>query len=485
MASNRSGQLEPLLDALRGTLWTVLVLGAGALLGLLIISMTARKVPMREASRGASHTHPPEFGLIVERILPGVVSIDVERRFRHRDLGPGSEGDWPEIDPDFTEEEFEIPSSASGFVVDPQGYIITNDHVVRDGVRIDVTLGDGTTLPAELVGRDPMTDIAVLRVRTEKPLSAVPLGNSDAVRIGDWVVAIGNPLGMLEGSVTAGIVSAKGRSDLAIRGGSPTYQDFIQTDASINPGNSGGPLVNGRGEVVGVNTAFNAPGGGIGFAIAINMARQVTEQLIQMGRVPRAFLGVNLMRLNEDLAKGWGLQGVHGVVVTAVQAGTPAEEGGLQEGDVITEFDGMPVREVSPFRLLVAGSEVGRSVKVRYLRQGLPRTTEVRLAERSDPVPELPSRSEPGPSAEDLGMMLSPWDDGGGGGVLVDSVRADAPALRAGVRPGDLVLEVGWEEVHSPEALLREIRRSLDRRGVVVLRIQRGEARSFVAIRPR
>ncbi len=275
-SSSRGPDVGPVIDSLRHALWTVLVLGIGAVVGVALVSWLA---PRRETPRAAAQSAAelPIFSPIVAKVLPGVVSIDVEKRFRHGDFGLDDEGLWGDSDPNFPNQEFEIPSSGSGFVMDQQGHIITNDHVVRDGIRIDVHLSSGKTLPARLVGRDPMSDIAVVQVDSDTPLPTVPLGDSDSLQIGDWVIAIGNPLGMLEGSVTAGIVSGKGRSDLAINGGSPTYQDFIQTDASINPGNSGGPLVNERGEAIGVNTAYNAPGNGIGFAIAINMVRSVAS----------------------------------------------------------------------------------------------------------------------------------------------------------------------------------------------------------------
>ncbi len=420
----------------------------------------------------------PVFSPIVAKVLPGVVSIDVEKRFRHGDFGMG------DGDPDFLDREFEIPSSGSGFVIDQQGHIVTNDHVVRDGIRIDVHLSSGKTLPARLVGRDPMSDIAVVQVDAETPLPTVPLGDSDGLQIGDWVMAIGNPLGMLEGSVTAGIVSGKGRADLAINGGSPTYQDFIQTDASINPGNSGGPLVNERGEAVGVNTAYNAPGNGIGFAIAINMVRSVVEQLIETGRVPRAFLGVNLATLDRDLAEGWGLADVQGVIVTEVQPGTPADQAGLREGDVIVKFDGIPVTQVSPFRLLVARSEIGRKVKMRFLREGRTQEREVELSERTDPAPRMPGPLER-PPLENLGLVFSPGTGGEGEGVRIDSVLVDGPAFRSGIRDGDVVLEAGWDEVRKPAELRRAIRRIIEERGIIVLKIARGADRAFIAVRER
>jgi len=468
---------------MRSALWAVLVLGMGALVGLAVFAWAGHgghgvaATPARGQPVAAAADRSV-FAPVVERILPGVVSVDVEKRFRHRDLGLDREG--LDLDPGFGDQEFEIPSSGSGFVIDVQGHILTNDHVVRDGVRIDVHFSSGSSLPARLIGRDPMTDIAVIQVDSPTPLATVPLGNSDEIRIGDPVAAIGNPLGMLEGSVTAGIVSAKGRNDIAIRGGAPQYQDFIQTDASINPGNSGGPLVNDRGEAIGVNTAYNAPGNGIGFAISINMARQVAEDLIRNGHVARAMLGVTLMELDPDLARGWDLQGTQGVVVTDLQKGSPADLVGIREGDVITHFDGLPIQHVSLFRLQVSRTDIGRRVPLRLLRRGVSKEVEVSLVEREDPIPSIPEQIRRR-SDRDLGLFLSlaPGDQG----VQVDSVVSDSPASFGGLQGGDLVLGVGWDPIDGPDALRREIGTAIREYGVAVLRVQRGTGRTYLTIR--
>jgi serine protease Do len=455
------------------------VLGFGVVLGLSVMLVAGRNGSRVSPPVVQGSPNPSRFAPVVERIIPAVVSIDVEKRFRHSDLGFDPE-EMGGGDPGFGDQEFDIPSSGSGFVIDTAGHILTNDHVVRDGIRIDVHLADGRQLPARLVGRDPMTDIAVVQIEADSPLPTVPLGNSDEVRIGDWVVAIGNPLGMLEGSVTAGIVSAKGRTDISIRGGGPSYQDFIQTDASINPGNSGGPLVDDQGRAIGINTAYNAPGNGIGFAISINMAREVAEQLIRRGRVPRAMLGVGLTGLDADLAHGWGLEGVSGVVVTEVQEGSPADEAGIEEGDIITEFGGQPTPLVSPFRLLVARSEIGSNVRIRVLRRGRPVDALVHLVERPDPVPPLPARRSL-PGNETLGLFVSPSESEG---VEVDSVAVDSPAFRAGIQEGDVLLYVGWNKVSSPEEFRRELSNSIQDKGLAVLKVRRDDGSAFLSIRP-
>src|SRR5437762_5426640 len=241
-----------------------------------------------------------------------------------------------------------VPSSGSGFIIDREGRVLTNNHVVRDAETIKVTLNDGRTFKATTVGTDPATDVAVIKIDGTN-LPVLPLGDSDQLRIGDWAIAIGNPLGMLRGSVTVGIVSAQGRSDLNIYGGTPRYQDFIQTDASINFGNSGGPLCNIRGEAIGINTAINPNGQGIGFAIPINLAKHVSDQLIAHGSVKRAMMGVMLAELTPEMAEGFGIPGTEGVVIERVIAGSPAERAGLKRNDVIVEFDGQPVTDRDKF----------------------------------------------------------------------------------------------------------------------------------------
>lgn len=481
----RPESIQATAEIFRSALWTILVLGFGVILGLVLMLVAGHRTDRTVTSSitVAPGANPSMFAPVVERVIPGVVSIDVEKRFRHSDLGFGDE-EMDGGDPGFRDQEFEIPSSGSGFLIDADGHILTNDHVVRDGTRIDVHLADGRQFAARLVGRDPMTDIAVLQIDCDDPLPTVPLGDSDDVHIGDWVIAIGNPLGMLEGSVTAGIVSAKGRTDISIRGGGPTYQDFIQTDASINPGNSGGPLVDDEGRAIGVNTAYNATGNGIGFAISINMAHEVAEQLIRKGRVPRAMLGVGLTGLVPDLAHGWGLDGVGGVIVTEVQEGSPAEEAGITEGDIIVEFDGQPTPEVASFRMMVARADVGRSVRVKILRRGRPEDMAVTLVERRDPVPDLPVRRGPISGIDDglLGLFLS--EPEGGVGVQVDSVAVDSPAFRAGMQDGDLVLEIGWQEVSSPREFRRELHNALKNKGVAVLKIRREESDAFLSLHP-
>ena len=296
------------------------------------------------------------FVAVADAVLPAVVSVDTKRTVR-RGTDPFSDmfreffgEEWYRRrfgDEDSERyREYEVPGSASGFIYDRDGYILTNNHVVDGADEIEVALSDGREFSAEIVGQDPSTDIAVIKIDGDD-LPTVNLGDSDDMRVGDWAIAVGNPL-ELEGTVTVGVISAKGRTDLNIRGGAPLYQDFIQTDASINFGNSGGPLVNIEGEVVGVNTAINASANGIGFAIPINLARNVAESLVSQGKVVRGYLGVVPQEITPELAEARDLQSTGGIMIANVQEDTPAHDAGLEAGKRTTGLP--PSARVSTMR---------------------------------------------------------------------------------------------------------------------------------------
>src|SRR5256885_1160183 len=315
-----------------------LVLGLGLSAGLNLPRISrAANVALAATPNSAPLPESP-FVSVVDKALPAVVFIDVTKKV-------GGEGG--DASDDFMRRFFgqpmprqqHVPSSGSGFIIDKEGRILTNNHVVRDAESIKVTLNDGRTFKAATVGTDPATDVAVIKIEGTN-LPVLPLGDSEQLRIGDWAIAIGNPLGDLRGSVTVGIVSAQGRSNLNIFGGTPDYQDFIQTDASINFGNSGGPLCNIRGEAIGINTAINPSGQGIGFAIPINLAKHVAEQLVAHGTVKRAMIGVTLANMTPEIAEGFGLGNQQGVIIQNVFKGSPAERAGLQRNDVIVDLDG-------------------------------------------------------------------------------------------------------------------------------------------------
>ncbi len=284
--------------------------------------------------------------------------------------------------------EFRRPGLGSGVIIDKRGLVLTNFHVVKGADEILIRLSDKREYRGQILGTDPKTDLAVVRFQPDHELTVATLGNSDALRVGEWAIAIGNPFG-LDQTVTVGVISATGRSDVGIA----TYENFIQTDASINPGNSGGPLVNLKGEVIGVNTAIVAAGQGIGFAIPINMVKRVVDQLVDKGKVVRGWLGVALQPLSQDLAQSLGLAGTSGAVVGSTITGSPAAQAGLQQGDVIVAYDRTPIEDYRHVQRLVAETRVGKSVTLQIVRKKQKMDVAVTIAE----VPDETAR-RPGPS---------------------------------------------------------------------------------------
>jgi serine protease Do len=376
--------------------------------------------------------------------------------------------------------------TGSGFIIDAEGLVLTNNHVVDNARDITVTLKDGRELSAHVQGRDPKTDLAVLKVEAPEPLPVATLGDSDALSVGDWVIAIGNPFG-LDNSVTAGIVSAKGRAI-----GAGPYDEFIQTDAPINPGNSGGPLLDEQGSVVGINTAiFSQSGGsiGIGFAVPINLAKRLLPQMQKEGHVTRGWLGVTLQKLTPDLAEGLKAEPGRGALVSAVTPESPAARAGVAPGDVIVRYDGTTVDEHTTLPTLVAATPVGKTVQVDALRDGARRTFSITVAKLADePVAdaegETPARVHWGLGLQDL----TPSDRrqlglDGGRGVGVANVTPGSPADTAGLEPGDVILEVNRHAVASTDAVRREAAKTKTGEPLLLLlRAQDGSNR-FVALR--
>ena len=355
---------------------------------------------------------------------------------------------------------FRRQASGSGFIIRDDGVILTNNHVVENAKEITVTLTDKREFSAKVLGRDPKTDLAVLKIEPKGNLPAAKLGDSDALQVGDWVMAIGNPFG-LSNTVTAGIVSAKGRAI-----GAGPYDDFIQTDAPINPGNSGGPLFNEQGEVVGINSAiFSQSGGniGIGFAVPINLAKQLLPELETKGSVTRGWLGVAIQKITPELAQSLGVDEARGALVADVTGGSPAEKGGLKRGDVIVTYDSKKVEDSAVLPALVAATPVGKTVPVEVIRNGKTKTLEVtvsKLTEQTAAVDE-PTAAEKGKlglalrdlrpeERERLGLKEDE-------GVVVEGVLPDSPAAEAGVQVGDVILQVNQTSVGSTEALKKEV----------------------------
>jgi len=486
----------------------VLILAGGILaIGIVVGFILAGNLSLspitqaKETSVPAVTSLDSPFTQIADRVLPAVVTIDTKRTV-DGDGSPqlnfeGPYGDFfKRLFPDQpnqpkTPRTMRIPSSGSGFIIEKDGRILTNNHVIRDASDITVILNDKRKFKAKVVGSDPSTDVAVIKINADGDLPTVPLGDSDDVRIGDWAVAIGNALGELSGTLTVGVISGKGRTNLSIVGGAPAYQDFIQTDASINFGNSGGPLLNIHGEAIGINTAINPSGEGIGFAIPINMAKHISGQLIAHGKVTRGWLGIAPQELTPELADSWGLRNVSGVLVASVSQDTPADSAGFHVKDVITEFDGRKVADVQNFRLLVADTPVNKKVRVHVLREGQPRDIYVRLGERPDE--KLLGRRN-APPTEILGLSVEPVtgdfakqnDIREKTGVVVTEVTQGTPADDAGVTRGDVIKEVNDAKVRDVSDYNAAIDRAKAKnpRKPIILLIKRGDATQFLAVDP-
>ncbi|MEM9048915.1 MAG: DegQ family serine endoprotease [Pseudomonadota bacterium] len=444
---------------------------------------------------------PESFADLAEQLSPSVVNITTTQLVRREE---GVRPMVPEGSPfedffrDFRDRQRNRPERAnalgSGFIISADGYIVTNNHVIEKADEIQVELYSGAFLDAELIGRDPKTDIALLKVESPDPLPFVEFGNSDESRVGDWVLAIGNPLG--QGfSVSAGIISARNR---ALRG---SYDDYIQTDAAINRGNSGGPLFNMEGLVIGVNTAILSPNGGsigIGFSMASNVVISVVEQLRQFGETRRGWLGVRIQPVDPSMAEALGLDDAVGALVADVTDGSPAEDGGVLTGDVILTFDGAEVEEMRDLPRMVAETPVGKAVDVTVFREGEVVTLAITLGRLEEG--EVLAQREPGTTAptpardvDILGMTLTQLSaemreefglEADADGVVVADVVPESEAFEKGLRPGDLVLEVGQEEVRRPRDVARRIdaAREAGRNSILLLVQREGEPR-FVALK--
>lgn len=431
----------------------------------------------------------PSLSKLVKEVTPAVVNISTTTVVKGVDLHDKMINPFKDFfGNDFFEKFFgDVPrreykqrSLGSGFIIDKDGHILTNNHVVEKATSIRVKLTDGKEYDAKVIGKDPKTDIALIKINAKNSLPIAVIGDSDKLEVGDWVLAIGNPFG-LERTVTSGIVSAKGR----VIGQGP-YDDFIQTDASINPGNSGGPLFNLRGEVVGINTAIVSGGQGIGFAIPVNSAKTLLPQLKSKGKVVRGWLGVVIQKVTPELAKSFGIKESEGALVSDVMVDSPAFKADIRRGDIILSFDGHKIKEMDQLPRMVAGTEIGRKVKIGLVRDAKHYSIDVVIGEMKD---EKKETAEVPPEIEknfglvvqnispDIARHLSLGDRRG---VIITDIHPGSPAEEADLRPGDIIKEINKKTVKNIDDFNEIMRKANGKDGVVML--VRREKVSFYAV---
>jgi serine protease Do len=444
---------------------------------------------------------PGNFTELAEKARPGVVNIQTVktikgggRVFRHFFGNPfggqspfGRQNPFDQDNPfeDFfgpqtdDRDNFRQKSLGSGFIIDREGYIVTNNHVVDGADEVKVKLANGKEFDAKVIGRDSKTDLAIIKISGSSDLQPLKMGNSDETKVGSWVVAIGSPFG-LEQTVTAGIVSAKGR----IIGSGP-YDNFIQTDASINPGNSGGPLINMNGEVIGINTAIIASGQGIGFAIPVNMASDVIPQLKNKGQVTRGWLGVSIQDVSPELAKSFSIKEKKGALVADVVKDGPAEKAGIERGDVIVEFDGKEIAESKDLPRIVAAVPVGKNIAIKLLKDGKAITKTVKIAQMEETATEAakaPVRKQIGITVENITPEIGrALDLKNTNGAVITQVEPGSPAADAGLQRGDVIREVNRKPVKNADEFLQNVEQA-KKGNSILLFIQRNASSLYIAV---
>jgi serine protease Do len=503
----------------KGVAWVLILCGFFAFIGMIIGSNLTIPDKIRAENKSGEKNlsadlsdnfamispngHSP-FVYVAQKVKPAVVNISAESvtedRFhtfmdddffrRFFGLPPGEEEDRPR--------RRVSENLGSGFIISEDGYILTNNHVVKDAEKITVTLSDEHKYKATTVGTDAETDLALLKIDVDYQLPTIELGNSDSILVGDWVIAVGNPfphLG-LDRTVTVGVVSAKGRQGLIFGGDIPSYQNYIQTDASINPGNSGGPLVDLNGRAVGVNSAIASPSGGnvgIGFAIPINLAQNIADQLKSAGIVSRGYLGILPQDITHELKEAQNLESADGIIVAQVDEDTPADNAGLKVGDVITRFNGVKVEDAQQFRFLVADAGPGADADLDIIRNGDNKSLQVKLGDRAEILDqsgegrqnseetenwlglevETPARRH----VEAFGIEVEP-------GALIVSVEPGSPSDDAGLSRGDIILKIAGKDIEDAGDFYDAAGELKDSSKPISFYIKRGNANVFVAVTP-
>lgn len=468
-----------------------------SMLGLLLLALT-----MVAASPPLLHAATVDRGFVdvVKKAKPAVVHIRVEKSVKSRNyhdqqfdemfnnpfferfFGPQFRQNKPN-----PRREYKQQGQGSGFIISKDGYILTNNHVVEDADKIKVILSDERKFTAELVGSDPQSDVALIKIKDGGQLPTLPLGTSDSLEVAEWVIAIGNPFGLSQ-TVTVGVVSATGRSSVGIN----EYENFIQTDAAINPGNSGGPLLNIKGEVVGINSALYSRSGGymgIGFAIPIDMVKTIQKQLMTEGKVTRGWLGVVIQDVDENLAKSFGLNKAGGILVSEVQTGSPADDAGIRQGDVIMRLNGVKLTDVADLRNRVALLSPDSKAALKIVRDGKQKEITVVIGERPSDPNQVGKRSEKKSNLEQFGLAfqdLTPelskrlgYEDKQG--VVVSQVEPGSPAAQAGMRTGQLVEEVNRQPVTSVKEMERAISEAENPKELLLL-VRSGKFSQYVPL---
>jgi len=463
-----------------------------SLVGVLRSSFTtsgAPEIPAAEAVPSLSDSTnktPLSFSDLTDRVKPAVVNISTSKTYKGgagfgQPFGGSPFGDefFDRFFGDMPRREFKQRSLGSGFIISTDGYIFTNNHVVEKADKILVKISDGKEYEAKVIGTDANTDIALIKIKPDSSLPVAEIGDSERVRVGEWVIAIGNPFG-LDATVTAGIVSAKGR----VIGAGP-YDNFIQTDASINPGNSGGPLYNMEGKVIGINTAIVAQGQGIGFAIPINMAKSILADLKTKGKVTRGWLGISVQDISEDIAKNLNHKNKSGALVSDVFKGDPADKAGIKTGDIITEINGKTIKDTHSLLLTIASLHVGQKLTIKALRDGKEMIFNVTIAERKDTVAMAAEKSGKGYfgiAAQEITAEMARQLGISREGVIVTEVQGGSPADEVGIQPQDIIVQVNRVKIISMKDFNREIIRAAAKKSVTLL-IKRGRSSFFVALR--